>query len=45
MSATESLYHGMVAEGDHPEAPRPIRVDHRGDEAVVPRSPRACTRC
>jgi 2-(1,2-epoxy-1,2-dihydrophenyl)acetyl-CoA isomerase len=35
MSATESLYQSMVADGDHPEAPRRIRVEHRGDRAVV----------
>jgi 2-(1,2-epoxy-1,2-dihydrophenyl)acetyl-CoA isomerase len=35
MSATESLYNSMVADGDDPEAPRRIRVEHRGDRAVV----------
>src|ERR1700752_5128585 len=35
MSAAESLYRGMVADGDDPEAPRRIRVEHRGDRAVV----------
>jgi 2-(1,2-epoxy-1,2-dihydrophenyl)acetyl-CoA isomerase len=35
MSATESLYQSMVADGDHPEAPRRIGVEHRGDRAVV----------
>ena len=35
MSAAESLYHSMVADGDHPEAPCRIRVEHRGDRAVV----------
>jgi len=31
MSATGSLYDSMVADGDDPEAPRRIRVEHRGD--------------
>jgi 2-(1,2-epoxy-1,2-dihydrophenyl)acetyl-CoA isomerase len=35
MSAAESLYRSMVADGDDPEAPRRIRVEHRGDRAVV----------
>jgi 2-(1,2-epoxy-1,2-dihydrophenyl)acetyl-CoA isomerase len=35
MSAAGSLYNGMVADGDDPEAPRRIRVEHRGDRAVV----------
>ena len=35
MSAAESLYKGMVADGDDPEAPRRVRVEHRGDRAVV----------
>lgn len=35
MSAAESLYQDMVAEGDDPEAPRRVRVEHRGDRAVV----------
>jgi 2-(1,2-epoxy-1,2-dihydrophenyl)acetyl-CoA isomerase len=35
MSATGSLYNSMVADGDDPEAPRRIRVEHRGDRAVV----------
>src|ERR1700747_1740980 len=35
MSATGSLYHSMVADGDDPEAPRRIRVEHRSDRAVV----------
>jgi 2-(1,2-epoxy-1,2-dihydrophenyl)acetyl-CoA isomerase len=35
MSAAESLYNSMVADGDDPEAPRRIRVEHRGDRAVV----------
>src|SRR6201991_3627721 len=35
MSATGSLYDSMVADGDDPEAPRRIRVEHRGDRAVV----------
>nr|WP_235216020.1 enoyl-CoA hydratase-related protein [Mycobacterium kyorinense] len=32
---TNSLYNGMVADGDDPQAPQRIRVDHRGDRAVV----------
>lgn len=32
---TESLYHRLLAEGDDPEAPERVRVDHRGDRAVV----------
>lgn len=35
MSATQSLYNSMVADGDDPAAPRRIRVEHRGDRAVV----------
>lgn len=35
MTATESLYNSMLADGDAPEAPRRIRVEHRGDRAVV----------
>lgn len=35
MSATGSLYNSMVADGDDPEAPRRIRVEHRVDRAVV----------
>jgi 2-(1,2-epoxy-1,2-dihydrophenyl)acetyl-CoA isomerase len=35
MSATGSLYNSMVTDGDDPEAPRRIRVEHRGDRAVV----------
>jgi 2-(1,2-epoxy-1,2-dihydrophenyl)acetyl-CoA isomerase len=35
MSASESLYNSMVADGDDPDAPRRIRVEHRGDRAVV----------
>jgi 2-(1,2-epoxy-1,2-dihydrophenyl)acetyl-CoA isomerase len=35
MSATGSLYDSMVADGDDPDAPRRIRVEHRGDRAVV----------
>jgi 2-(1,2-epoxy-1,2-dihydrophenyl)acetyl-CoA isomerase len=34
MSA-DSLYNGMVTDGDNPEAPIRIRVEHRGDRAVV----------
>jgi 2-(1,2-epoxy-1,2-dihydrophenyl)acetyl-CoA isomerase len=32
---TESLYSQLVAEGDDPDAPRRVHVDHRGDRAVV----------
>lgn len=35
MGAAESLYNSMVADGDDPEAPRRIRVEHRGDRAIV----------
>jgi 2-(1,2-epoxy-1,2-dihydrophenyl)acetyl-CoA isomerase len=35
MSAAESLYNSMIADGDDPEAPSRIRVEHRGDRAVV----------
>ena len=35
MSSTESLYAGMVADGDDPDAPRRVRVERRGDRAVV----------
>ena len=35
MSAAESLYNSMIADGDDPEAPCRIRVEHRGDRAVV----------
>jgi 2-(1,2-epoxy-1,2-dihydrophenyl)acetyl-CoA isomerase len=35
MSAAESLYRDMVAEGDDPEAPQRVRVERRGDRAVV----------
>src|SRR5271170_4979609 len=35
MSSTESLYAGMVADGDDPDAPRRVRVEQRGDRAVV----------
>src|SRR6185312_6467607 len=31
----ESLYNGLVAEGDDPDAPRRVRVEQRGDRAVV----------
>jgi 2-(1,2-epoxy-1,2-dihydrophenyl)acetyl-CoA isomerase len=30
-----SMYRAMVASGDEPDAPERIRVDHRGDRAVV----------
>jgi 2-(1,2-epoxy-1,2-dihydrophenyl)acetyl-CoA isomerase len=29
------MYRGMVATGDDPEAPERVRIDHRGDRAVV----------
>lgn len=32
---TESLYRRLVAEGDDPDAPERVRVEHRGDRAVV----------
>jgi 2-(1,2-epoxy-1,2-dihydrophenyl)acetyl-CoA isomerase len=32
---TDSLYNRMVADGDDSQAPQRIRVDHRGDRAVV----------
>ncbi|RAU96496.1 enoyl-CoA hydratase/isomerase family protein [Mycolicibacter senuensis] len=32
---TESLYQRLVAEGDDPDAPERVRVEHRGDRAVV----------
>ena len=35
MSSTESLYAGMVADGDDPDAPRRVRVERRGDRGVV----------
>jgi 2-(1,2-epoxy-1,2-dihydrophenyl)acetyl-CoA isomerase len=35
MSTAESLYRDMVAEGDDPDAPQRVRVEHRGDRAVV----------
>ncbi|HEY9305430.1 MAG TPA: enoyl-CoA hydratase/isomerase family protein [Mycobacterium sp.] len=35
MSAAESLYNSMVADGDDPEAPHRVRVEHHGDRAVV----------
>jgi 2-(1,2-epoxy-1,2-dihydrophenyl)acetyl-CoA isomerase len=35
MSSADSLYNSMVADGDDPEAPCRIRVEHRGDRAVV----------
>src|SRR6201999_4194061 len=35
MSEGKSLYAGMVADGDDPDAPRRVRVEHRGDRAVV----------
>jgi 2-(1,2-epoxy-1,2-dihydrophenyl)acetyl-CoA isomerase len=35
MTAADSLYNSMLAAGDDPQAPRRIRVEHRGDRAVV----------
>src|SRR6201997_5083218 len=35
MSSTESLYAGMVADGDDPDAPPRVTVEHRGDRAIV----------
>src|SRR6201992_4242846 len=35
MNSTESLYAGMVADGDDPAAPRRARAAHRGDRAVA----------
>jgi 2-(1,2-epoxy-1,2-dihydrophenyl)acetyl-CoA isomerase len=32
---SDSMYQAMVASGDDPDAPERIRVDHRGDRAVV----------
>lgn len=32
---SDSLYRAMVADGDDPDAPERVRVDHRGDRAVV----------
>src|SRR6185437_9521526 len=31
----ESLYNGLVAEGNDPDAPRRVHVEHRGDRAIV----------
>ena len=31
----DSLYRAIVASGDDPDAPERVRVDHRGDRAVV----------
>ena len=31
----DSLYRAMVATGDDPDAPERVRVDHRGDRAVI----------
>jgi 2-(1,2-epoxy-1,2-dihydrophenyl)acetyl-CoA isomerase len=31
----EALYNGLVAEGDHTDAPRRVHVEHRGDRAIV----------
>jgi 2-(1,2-epoxy-1,2-dihydrophenyl)acetyl-CoA isomerase len=35
MSAAGSLYNSMIADGDDPNAPRRVRVESRGDRAVV----------
>src|ERR1700759_799164 len=35
MSEGNSLYTGMVADGDDPDAPRRVRVERRGDRAVM----------
>ncbi len=34
-STAESLYRRLVADGDDPEAPRRVTVEHRGDRAIV----------
>ncbi|MCT7660961.1 enoyl-CoA hydratase/isomerase family protein [Mycobacterium deserti] len=31
----QPLYRSMVADGDDPDAPQRVRVDHRGDRAIV----------
>ncbi len=31
----ESLYRGLVADGDDPDAPRRVTVEHHGDRAIV----------
>lgn len=35
MSAAGSLYQRLVADGDDPDAPRRVTVEHRGDRAIV----------
>jgi 2-(1,2-epoxy-1,2-dihydrophenyl)acetyl-CoA isomerase len=35
MSAAESLYQSLVADGDDPDAPPRVTVEHRGDRAIV----------
>jgi 2-(1,2-epoxy-1,2-dihydrophenyl)acetyl-CoA isomerase len=35
MSTAESLYQRLVADGDDPDAPRRVTVEHRGDRAIV----------
>jgi 2-(1,2-epoxy-1,2-dihydrophenyl)acetyl-CoA isomerase len=35
MSAAESLYQRLVSDGDDPDAPRRVTVEHRGDRAIV----------
>jgi 2-(1,2-epoxy-1,2-dihydrophenyl)acetyl-CoA isomerase len=35
MSTAESLYNRLVREGDDPDAPHRVHVEHRGDRAIV----------
>lgn len=35
MSTAQSLYQRLVADGDDPDAPRRVTVEHRGDHAIV----------
>jgi 2-(1,2-epoxy-1,2-dihydrophenyl)acetyl-CoA isomerase len=35
MSATESLYRRLVADGNDPDAPRRVTIEHHGDRAIV----------
>jgi 2-(1,2-epoxy-1,2-dihydrophenyl)acetyl-CoA isomerase len=35
MSTVESLYNKLVVEGNDPDAPRRVHVEHRGDRAMV----------
>ncbi|MEZ0050209.1 2-(1,2-epoxy-1,2-dihydrophenyl)acetyl-CoA isomerase [Mycobacterium sp. MAA66] len=32
---TQSIYQALITEGDAPDAPRRVRVEHRGDRAVI----------